>query len=179
MAPGAGLDGDAERLHKPVSAAAVQGAAFEVIEADGTFTGAIIVFSLQVVRQTRAEPGLTMVSVPASAISPPSTARKRALKLQHRIVKAVSRAARPVQDDGTDGTTAGVISLALRSKASGVREHRRGAGQENKAAELEQAGAEAHAPRVPTAPAPHSSARARSGRAEERRATNRPREAAR
>jgi len=66
MAPGAGLDGDAERLHKPVSAAAVQGAAFEVIEADGTFTGAIIVFSLQVVRQTRAEPGLTMVSVPAS-----------------------------------------------------------------------------------------------------------------
>jgi hypothetical protein len=86
-----------------------------------------------------------MVWVPASAISPLSTARERALKLRHRIVKAASCAARPAQDDGTDGMTAGVISLTLRSQASGVREHRRGAGRENKAAELEQAGAEAHA----------------------------------
>jgi hypothetical protein len=107
--------------------------------------GAIIMISLQMVRQTRAEPGLRMVWVPASAISPLSTARKRALKLRHRIVKAVSCAARPAQDDGTDGMTAGVISLTLRSQASGVREHRRGAGRANKAAELEQAGAEAHA----------------------------------
>jgi hypothetical protein len=78
-------------------------------------------------------------------LSPPSTARKRALKLQQRIAKAASCAARPAQDDVADGTTAGVISLALRSKASGVRERRCGGGRRNKAAELEQAGAEAHA----------------------------------
>jgi hypothetical protein len=74
--------------------------------------------SLQMVRQSRAEPGLRMVWVPASAISPLSTARERALKLRHRIVKAASCAARPAQDDGTDGMTAGVISLTLRSQAS-------------------------------------------------------------
>jgi hypothetical protein len=57
----------ARAVHKPVIAAAAQGAAFEVIEADGTFTGAITASSLQMVRQTKAEPGLRMVSVLGSA----------------------------------------------------------------------------------------------------------------
>jgi hypothetical protein len=111
----------ARAVDKPVSAAAVQDAAFEVIEADGTLAGAIIMISLQMVRQTRAEPGLRMVWVPASAISPLSTARERALKLRHRIVKAASCAARPAQDDGTDGMAAGVPPWRCAPKRHGLR----------------------------------------------------------